>query len=155
MGARTVEGATTGLTSGDRSAAGAAVLTVPAALVLTLLVTVGLLLGASAAAPAASAQETTTPTSTDTPYGGALDLPDPGDVASDDQVLEVGMLVVGTVNGLLFAGAMVLSRLRGSSHAATRRALIARTGAGTVSEAGRRPRRARPRAGARVPVARA
>ncbi len=75
------------------------------------------------------------------PYGGLLDSPDPGEQVGGDQVLEVALLTVGCLNGLAFAGAMIASRLRGSSHAATRRALSARTGRGRVSEA---PRRRRP-----------
>ena len=149
MSAHTARGTIATATPRARAGVALAVLT---SVVVTLFVTAALLLGASTLGPAASAQDAPPPTA-GTPYGGALDLPDPGDSASDDRALEVGMLVVGTVNGLLFVGAMVLSRLRGSSHAATRRALITRTGAGTVSEAGHRPRRERPRAGARVPVA--
>ncbi|MCD2190157.1 hypothetical protein [Actinomycetospora soli] len=76
------------------------------------------------------------------PYGGQLGQMDPGDEVSSEQVLEVGMLTLGTVNGLAFVAAMVASRLRGPTTAQTRRALINRTGAGTVSES-RRARRAR------------
>jgi hypothetical protein len=92
----------------------------------------------------ASAQDAPGPPSGPQPYGGQLGRMDPGDEVSSEQVLEVGMLALGTVNGLAFAIAMVASRLRGPSAAQTRRALINRTGAGTVSES-RRARRARVR----------
>ncbi len=85
------------------------------------------------------------------PYGGALEQMDPGDQVSGEKVLEVAMLTLGTVNGLAFAIAMVASRLRGPSTAQTRRALIARTGAGVVSES-RRDRRERARRQEPVPV---
>lgn len=85
------------------------------------------------------------------PYGGALERTDPGDEVSPENVLEVAMLTLGTVNGLAFAVAMVASRLRGPSTAQTRRALIARTGAGVVSES-RRERRERARRRASRPV---
>lgn len=88
------------------------------------------------------------PPPTPTPYGGLLDRPDPGSQVDFDQVLEVGMLALGTVNGLVFAGAVIASRFRGSSHAATRRALSARTGRGRISEAPRRPRTSRGTVGA-------
>jgi hypothetical protein len=87
----------------------------------------------------AAAQDTSP---TPQPYGGQLGRMDPGDEVSSEQVLEVGMLTLGTVNGLAFVVAMVASRLRGPTTAQTRRALINRTGAGTVSES-RRARRAR------------
>ncbi|MFC5066246.1 hypothetical protein [Actinomycetospora atypica] len=95
----------------------------------------------------ASAQDVPGPPSGPQPYGGQLGRMDPGDEVSSEQVLEVGMLALGTVNGLAFAVAMVASRLRGPSAAQTRRALINRTGAGTVSES-RRARRARVHPGA-------
>lgn len=85
------------------------------------------------------------------PYGGALERSDPGDEVSPENVLEVAMLALGTVNGLAFAVAMVASRLRGPSTAQTRRALIARTEAGVVSES-RRERRLRAQRRARRPV---
>ena len=85
------------------------------------------------------------------PYGGQLSRMDPGDEVSPEKVLEVAMLALGTINGLAFAVAMVASRLRGPSTAQTRRALINRTGAGTVSES-RRERRARVRSGRAVPA---
>jgi hypothetical protein len=87
----------------------------------------------------AAAQDTSP---TPQPYGGALEHMDPGDEISSEKVLEVGMLTLGTVNGLAFVVAMVASRLRGPTTAQTRRALINRTGAGRVSES-RRERRAR------------
>lgn len=95
----------------------------------------------------AAAQDTSP---TPQPYGGQLGRMDPGDEVSSEQVLEVGMLTLGTVNGLAFVVAMVASRLRGPTTAQTRRALINRTGAGRVSES-RRERRAR--GGGRTPVA--
>jgi hypothetical protein len=64
------------------------------------------------------------------PYGGALDAPEPGASFDDEQVLEVAMLGLGTVNGLAFAGVVIVSRFRGSSAEATRRALMARTSQG-------------------------
>jgi hypothetical protein len=85
------------------------------------------------------------------PYGGALERVDPGDQVSGEEVLEVAMLSLGTVNGLAFAIAMIASRLRGPSTAQTRRALITRTGAGVVSES-RRERRERARRRAHRPV---
>ncbi|HEY2225834.1 hypothetical protein [Actinomycetospora sp.] len=85
------------------------------------------------------------------PYGGALERIDPGDEVSGEHVLEVAMLTLGTVNGLAFAIAMIGSRLRGPSTAQTRRALIARTGEGVVSES-RRDRRERARLRARRPM---
>ncbi|HEY2191040.1 MAG TPA: hypothetical protein VGH76_01890 [Actinomycetospora sp.] len=78
------------------------------------------------------------------PYGGALERVDEGDRVTSEQVLEVSMLALGTLNGLAFAVAMVASRLRGPTTAQTRRALITRTGAGVVSES-RRERRERAR----------
>ena len=97
------------------------------------------------------------------PYGGQLEKVDETDRVTSEQVLEVGMLALGTLNGVAFVVAMVASRLRGPSTAQTRRALIARTGAGVVSES-RRQRRQRvrdrdadpapaaPGPGARVPA---
>jgi hypothetical protein len=76
------------------------------------------------------------------PYGGQLEKADVDTVATAEQVLEVGMLTVGTVNGLAFAVATIVSR--GPSTAQTRRALTERTGAGVVSES-RRERRDRER----------
>jgi hypothetical protein len=78
------------------------------------------------------------------PYGGQLEQVNTADQVSSEQVLEVGMLALGTLNGVAFVIAMVASRLRGPSTAQTRRALIARTGAGVVSES-RRERRERER----------
>lgn len=72
------------------------------------------------------------------PYGGALDDPDPGGSFDDSQVLEVAMLGIGALNGLAFAGVVIHSRIRGSSAAETRRALMARTARGVPS--GPRPR---------------
>jgi hypothetical protein len=95
----------------------------------------------------ASAQDAPAPL----PYGGQLGRMDPGDEVSSEQILEVGMLALGTINGLAFAVAMASSRLRGPSTAQTRRALINRTGAGTVSES-RRERRARLRSQHVVPA---
>lgn len=85
------------------------------------------------------------------PYGGALERVDPGEQISGGEVLEVAMLGLGTVNGLAFAVAMIASRLRGPSAAQTRRALIARTDAGVVSEP-RRERRRRARLEPAPPV---
>lgn len=78
------------------------------------------------------------------PYGGALEQVDPANRVTSEEVLQVGMLALGTLNGLAFVVAMIASRLRGPSTAQTRRALITRTGAGTVSES-RRERRERAR----------
>lgn len=104
-----------------------------------LLGAVMVVLAGLAFAGVAAAQDTSP---TPEPYGGQLGQMDPGDEISSEQVLEVGMLTLGTVNGLAFVIAMVASRLRGPTAAQTRRALINRTGAGTVSES-RRARRAR------------
>ncbi|WP_018334199.1 hypothetical protein [Actinomycetospora chiangmaiensis] len=104
-----------------------------------LLATVVLVLAGLGFAGVASAQDAPP---TPQPYGGQLGKMDPGDQVTSEQVLEVGMLTLGTVNGLAFVIAMVASRLRGPTTAQTRRALINRTGAGTVSES-RRARRAR------------
>ncbi|MEJ2865002.1 hypothetical protein [Actinomycetospora flava] len=72
------------------------------------------------------------------PYGGALDNPDPGGSFDDSQVLEVAMLALGSLNGLAFAAVVIVSRIRGSSAAETRRALMTRTARGVPS--GPRPR---------------
>ncbi|MEJ2868957.1 hypothetical protein WCD74_14385 [Actinomycetospora sp. OC33-EN08] len=98
-------------------------------------------LAAFGTAGAAAAQSVPAPP---VPYGGQLGNMDPGDEISSEQVLEVGMLTLGTINGLAFVVAMVASRLRGPTTAQTRRALVNRTGAGRVSES-RRERRARGR----------
>jgi hypothetical protein len=84
------------------------------------------------------------------PYGGQLEKVDETDRVTSEQVLEVGMLALGTLNGVAFVIAMVASRLRGPSTAQTRRALIARTGAGVVSES-RRERRERLRSRGAAP----
>jgi hypothetical protein len=89
----------------------------------TLLVGGSLLLGA----PMALAGD---PVPVPAPYGGALDAPEPGASFDDEQVLEVAMLGLGTVNGLAFAGVVIVSRFRGSSAEATRRALMTRTSQG-------------------------
>lgn len=85
------------------------------------------------------------------PYGGALEQVDPADAVTSEQVLEVSMLALGTLNGVAFAIAMVASRLRGPTTAQTRRALINRTGAGVVSES-RRDRRERMRSRTAAPA---
>ena len=85
------------------------------------------------------------------PYGGQLERVDTNDQVTSEQVLQVGMLALGTVNGIAFVIAMVASRLRGPSTAQTRRALIARTGAGVVSES-RRERRQRMQGRSAAPV---
>ena len=87
--------------------------------------------------PAGAASAQTAPP-TPAPYGGVLDRPAQNEQITWEQVLEVGMLVIGSVNGLIFAGAVIHSRVRGTTHAATRRALMARTGPGKVSETPRR-----------------
>ncbi|NMO92492.1 hypothetical protein [Actinomycetospora sp. TBRC 11914] len=86
------------------------------------------------------------------PYGGALEQVDPSNRVTSEEVLEVGMLGLGTLNGVAFAIAMIASRLRGPTTAQTRRALITRTGAGTVSES-RRERRERERSRTATPDA--
>jgi hypothetical protein len=120
-----------GATRAPRIVAGLGVVAV-LAIATALLVA---LLGGTAAAQTAPGPQ---------PYGGALDQVDPSDQVTSEEVLEVGMLALGTLNGLAFAVAMVASRLRGPTTAQTRRALITRTGAGTVSES-RRERRERER----------
>lgn len=103
-----------------------------------LLVAGGLLLGAELPDPGPALAADPVPAPAPVPYGGALDAPDPGGSFADEQVLEVAMLGLGAVNGLAFAGVVIVSRLRGSSASATRRALMARTGRGVPS--GPRPR---------------
>src|SRR3954470_14539437 len=93
----------------------------------TLLVTGALVLGTPAALAAGD------PVPVPAPYGGALDAPDPGASFDDEQALELAMLGLGTVNGLAFAGVVIVSRFRGSSAEATRRALMARTSQGIPS----------------------
>ncbi|MDD7937663.1 hypothetical protein PHK61_04415 [Actinomycetospora lutea] len=97
-----------------------------------------LLVGAplSSASPALAADPAPAPAPV--PYGGALDNPDPGGSFDDSQVLEVAMLGLGALNGLAFAAVVIHSRIRGSSAAATRRALMTRTARGVPS--GPRPR---------------
>jgi hypothetical protein len=67
------------------------------------------------------------------PYGGALEVPEAGDLFAGERALEVAMLGLGAVNGLLVAGALVVSRFRGNDAYATRRALMARTNRGVPS----------------------
>lgn len=118
-------------------------------LIATLMLGVlGAVLATVLCAGVASAQAAPTPQ----PYGGALDGADPGDEVSAEQVLEVGMLCLGTLNGLAFAGALIASRLRGPSAAQTRHALASRTGAGTVSESRRERRERATRRVGEVPV---
>lgn len=110
----------------------------------------GLLLvgGAPALADAAhgSVPVPSVPAGPSEPYGGALDNPEDSSLWSDERVLEVSMLVLGTLNGLAFAGAMIVSRFRGSSASETRRALMSRTDRGVASER-RQDARGRARAG--------
>jgi hypothetical protein len=87
------------------------------------------------------------------PYGGALEQVDPANQITSEQVLEVGMLALGSLNGVAFAIAMIASRLRGPTTAQTRRALITRTGAGTVSESRRERRERRRRRAPEAPSA--
>jgi hypothetical protein len=84
------------------------------------------------------------------PYGGQLEAPEPGTTYDDEQMLEVGMLALGSINGLAFAGVVIVSRFRGASAEETRHALMNRTAPGVPS--GRRPRRSRRTAGASVPA---
>jgi hypothetical protein len=122
-----------------------AVLGVVAALAVATAVFVALLGGS-----------TTAQTGTDPgpqPYGGQLEGVDTNDQVTSEQVLEVGMLALGTLNGVAFVVAMVASRLRGPSTAQTRRALIARTGAGVVSESRRERRQRQGRSAGPVPAA--
>ncbi|MDD7917532.1 hypothetical protein [Actinomycetospora callitridis] len=88
----------------------------------------GLLLGT---APASAADPVP---AVPAPYGGQLDAPDPGGMFDDEQVLEVAMLGLGSLNGLAVAGVLFVNR-RGSAGAAleTRRALMARTDRGVPS----------------------
>ena len=113
--------------------------------VVVLLGVVAVLAVATAVLVALLGGSATAQTDTDPgpqPYGGQLERVNADDEVSSEQVLEVGMLALGTLNGVAFVIAMVASRLRGPSTAQTRRALIARTGAGVVSES-RRERRGR------------
>jgi hypothetical protein len=75
------------------------------------------------------------------PYGGQLEAPEPGTTFNDEQMLEVGMLALGSINGLAFAGVVIVSRFRGASAEETRHALMSRTDPGIPS--GRRPRGSR------------
>jgi hypothetical protein len=85
-------------------------------------------------------------------YGGQLEAPEPGTTFDDEQMLEVGMLALGSINGLAFAGVVIFSRFRGASAEETRHALMNRTDPGMPS--GRRPRRTRrTRTSASVPPA--
>ncbi len=88
----------------------------------------GLLLGT---APASAADPVP---AVPAPYGGQLDAPDPGGTFDDEQMLEVAMLGLGSLNGLAVAGVLFVNR-RGSAGAAleTRRALMARTDRGVPS----------------------
>jgi hypothetical protein len=88
----------------------------------------GLLLGA---APASAADPVP---AVPAPYGGQLDAPDPGGTFDDEQMLEVAMLGLGSLNGLAVAGVLFVNR-RGGAGAAleTRRALMARTDRGVPS----------------------
>jgi hypothetical protein len=82
-------------------------------------------------------------------YGGQLEAPEPGTTFNDEQMLEVGMLALGSINGLAFAGVVIVSRFRGASAEETRHALMNRTAPGVPS--GLRPRGSR-RTGAGAPV---
>jgi len=88
----------------------------------------GLLLGT---APASAADPVP---AVPAPYGGQLDAPDPGGTFDDEQMLEVAMLGLGSLNGLAVAGVLFVNR-RGSAGTAleTRRALMARTDRGVPS----------------------
>ncbi len=77
------------------------------------------------------------------PYGGQLEAPEPGTTFDDEQVLEVGMLALGSLNGLAFAGVVIASRFRGASAQETRHALMNRTDPGVPSGPRRRPNRRR------------
>jgi hypothetical protein len=118
--------------------------------VVALLGVVAVLAVATAVLVALLGGSATAQTGTDPgpqPYGGQLERVDTDDQVTSEQVLEVGMLALGTLNGVAFVIAMVASRLRGPSTAQTRRALIARTGAGVVSESRRDRRQRRQRRG--------
>ncbi|WP_433787462.1 hypothetical protein ACQPX6_11680 [Actinomycetospora sp. CA-101289] len=68
----------------------------------------------------------------DLPYGGQLDRPDPGDVIEPGGLMGLGLLTLGLLNGLVFAGAAGLDGVRGPSAAETRRRLRARSARGAV-----------------------
>jgi hypothetical protein len=107
------------------------------------LATLALLIGALVLlAPGALAADPA-PAPGPAPYGGALELPEGGDLFSGERALEVAMLGMGAVNGLLVVGAVVVSRFRGDNAYATRRALMARTNRGVPSGPRRRGVRAR------------
>jgi hypothetical protein len=123
------EGARPGRRPGSRprSLRGAALVLTLGVLALAFLAG-GLLLGA---APASAADPVP---AVPAPYGGQLDAPDPGGTFDDEQVLEVAMLGLGSLNGLAVAGVLFVNR-RGSAGSAleTRRALMARTDRGVPS----------------------
>ncbi|HWN27202.1 MAG TPA: hypothetical protein VNP37_09580 [Actinomycetospora sp.] len=80
----------------------------------------------SGAGPAAA------PTVVDAPYGGQLDRPDPADIIDAGGLMGLGLLTLGLLNGLVFAGAAALDGVRGPSAAETRRRLRTRSARGTV-----------------------
>lgn len=106
--------------------------------VVGLLAVGGMLVSAHLPDPGPALAADPAPAPVPVPYGGALDDPDPGGSFDDSQVLEVAMLGLGALNGLAFAGVVIVSRFRGCSAAETRRALMSRTSRGVPS--GPRPR---------------
>ncbi len=72
------------------------------------------------------------PAVVDAPYGGQLDLPDPADIIDAGGLMGLGLLTLGLLNGLVFAGAAALDGVRGPSAAETRRRLRTRSARGAV-----------------------
>lgn len=68
----------------------------------------------------------------DAPYGGQLDRPDPGDIIDAGGLMGLGLLTLGLLNGLVFAGAATLEGVLGPSAAETRRRLRTRSAPGAV-----------------------
>ncbi|MDF2979116.1 MAG: hypothetical protein K0S40_3844 [Actinomycetospora sp.] len=72
------------------------------------------------------------PAVVDAPYGGQLDRPDPEDIIDAGGLMGLGLLTLGLLNGLVFAGAAALDGVRGPSAAETRRRLRTRSARGAV-----------------------
>jgi hypothetical protein len=68
----------------------------------------------------------------DLPYGGQLDRPDPGEIIDAGGLMGLGLLALGLLNGLVFAGAAALDGVRAPSPAETRRRLRTRSARGAV-----------------------
>ncbi|PVZ14220.1 hypothetical protein [Actinomycetospora cinnamomea] len=91
-----------------------------------------LLLEIEVAEPAARPAATAAPEVVPLPYGGQLDRPDPGDLVGPGGALGLGLLALGLLNALVFAGAATLDVVRAPSPAETRHRLRHRTAPGAV-----------------------